>query len=150
MKKNLQVMTFMSWDNEEWANNRNNGNIRAIALCDASGYFFEAINCMRDGSMGEKDHNGVYERHWYGDNINCYGNERESLRLATKEEIDLYLRYVPIEDAVGENVVHDDFKVNIVDINCTPFTYFDYVVVEYYVPLWQRIKNFFRSKRLPF
>lgn len=148
MKKNLQVMTFMSWDNEEWANNRNNGNIRAIALCDATGYFNEAINCMRDGSMGEKDENGVYERHWYGDNIDCYGNERESLRLATKEEIDLYLQYVPIEDAVGENFC-DHCKVKIVDM-CFTTPCFGYVVVEYYVPLWQRIKDFFRSKRLPF
>jgi hypothetical protein len=148
MKKNLQVMTFMSWDNEEWANNQNNGNIRAIALCDPTGYFNEAINCMRDGSMGEKDENGVYERHWYGDDINCYGNERESLRLATKEEIDLYLQYVPIEDAVGENFC-DHCKVKIVDM-CFTTPCFGYVVVGYYVPLWQRIKKFFRSKRLPF
>lgn len=145
MKKDLQVLTFMSWDNEGWIDNQN---IRAIALCDPTGYFHEAINCTRDGSMGEKDENGVYERHWYGDSVICYGYERESLRPATKEEIDLYLRYVPIEDAVGKDF-SDYYKVNIID-TCLTNSCFGYVVVEYYVPLWQRIKDFFRSKRLPF
>lgn len=136
-KKNLQVMTFMSWENEEWLKNQHNGNIRAIALCDASGYFFEAINCMRDGSMGEKDDNGVYERHWYGDYISCYGNERESLRPATKEEVDLYLRYVSIEDAVGMFDGITKIADTIYDRNIS------HVIVEYKpLSLWQRFLNF--------
>ena len=93
----------MSWENEGsvWnpeTNKYESETVRAIALCDPSGYFSQAINCMRDGDMGEKDENGVYDRIWYGDYIDCYGNERETLRPATAKEVELYKKYCPIVD----------------------------------------------------
>ena len=93
----------MSWENEGLAWNPEtkkyeSETVRAIALCDPSGYFMQAINCMRDGDMGKKDENGVYDRIWYGDYIDCYGNERETLRPATAKEVELYKKYCPIVD----------------------------------------------------
>lgn len=67
----------------------------AIALCDSylngNMFFVEAINCCRDGDMGEKDEKGVYQRHWYGDYIE--NGQPEKIRYATKEEVELYLEY---------------------------------------------------------
>ena len=101
--KELVVETFMSWENESsvWnkeTNKYESETVRAIALCDPTGYFMQAINCMRDGDMGEKDENGVYGRIWYGDYIDCYGNEHETLRPATPAEVELYKQYCPIVD----------------------------------------------------
>lgn len=132
----------MSWDNEEWVKNKEKGNIRAIALCNTTGYFFEAINCLRDGSMGEKDKNGVYDRHWYGDYIDCYGDESESLRPATNEEVALYLDYVPLEDALGKIFFKNSTNIKIIDKCLSSSINFNYVVVEYSRPLWRRIKTF--------
>lgn len=146
MKKNLEIFAFMSWDNEEWVKNREKCNIRAIALCNTTGYFYEAVNCLRDGSMGEKDENGVYERHWYGDYIDCYGDESESLRPATNEEVALYLDYVPLEDALGKIFFKNSTNIKIIDKCLSSDINFNYVVVEYSRPLWWRIKNFFLKK----
>lgn len=152
MKKQLKVFTFMSWLNEEWNDNEKIGDIRAIALCDCTGYFHEAINCLRDGAVGKKDENGVYERHWYEDNLYCYGDETASLRHATNEEIELYLQYVPLEKAIGGELCEaNDISYKIVDKRISPDYNFDYILVEYSTPLWKRIKNWlFRWKRLPF
>ena len=96
--KKLTAETYMSWENETTVWNPEKQvyekeTVRAIALCDQTGYFVQAINCMRDGDMGEKDENGVYQRIWYGDYIDCYGNERATLRPATPEEVELYKQY---------------------------------------------------------
>ena len=153
MKKNLQVLCFMSWENDEateWSEERQmfvSTKIRAIALCEQNGYFYEAINCMRDGSMGEKDDNGVYSRHWYADTINCNGDEYASLRYATNEEIELYLSHVSLQNAVGDG---KNYKVKIVDKEVSPYALFKYVIVTYELSFLERIKRFFNPKRLPF
>lgn len=102
--KHLTVETFMSWENEGsvWnpeTKKYENDRVRAIALCDPTGYFDVAINCLRDGDMGEKDENGVYPRTWAGDYIDCYGTERDTLRPATPQEVELYLKYCPVGNA---------------------------------------------------
>ena len=96
--KHYTIATYMAWENTErvfntQAKHYKTDTVTAIALCDSNGYFEVAINCLRDGDMGEKDENGVYERKWSGDYIDCYGDERNTLRPATQQEIDLYLQY---------------------------------------------------------
>lgn len=101
--KYLTVEKFMSWENTHMVLNPETGKyedevVRAVALCDPSEYFSHAINCMRDGSMGEKDENGVYERIWYSDFIDCYGDERKTLRPATATEVELFKKYCPLQE----------------------------------------------------
>lgn len=145
MKKNLSVMTFMSWDEEDWNNNKFYGTIRAIALCDSTGYFFEAINCMRDGSMGKKDSNGVYDRHWYGDYIN---GDEQNLSVATKREVELYLKYVSIEQAIGD-LYADHYDVQVVKTEYSD-CFKCCVVVELKNHWWKNLLSKIRGKKLPF
>lgn len=93
-------MTFMAWQNpflmlgiveksnlkptEEWA----------IALCDENGYFTKAINCPRDGQC---DNDEI----WYGDYIDCYGQEKESLRIASLTEAAECARRCGIPQLIG-------------------------------------------------
>lgn len=134
-ERDLYVMTFMSWENEC------DKNIRAVALCDATGFFFCAINCMRDGDMGEMDEDGVYSRVWYGDNIECYGSELDSLRPATHEEVELYMQHVSIEDAVG-NIEGSDYRTNVV--REVFGKYFSCVIAEdVKLPWWKRFVEWF-------
>lgn len=91
MKKELYANKFLSW---------NEDGERAIALCDGNGYFFQAINCCRDSDMGEKDENGVYSRIWWSDYI--YNLDVEDVRPATKEEVDLFLKYCDPADEEKE------------------------------------------------
>lgn len=95
--KQYSVETFMSWENED----HDGTFIRAIALCNAEGYFEQAINCVRDSDMGEKDEKGVYSRIWWADYIKCYGNERD-IRPATPQEVELYLQYCDIGSEYSE------------------------------------------------
>ena len=87
----------MSWENED----HDGKFIRAIALCDPNEYFEQAINCVRDSDMGDKDENGVYGRIWYADNIRIYGNERD-IRPATPQEVELYLMYCGYQSEYSE------------------------------------------------
>lgn len=127
-KENLSVMTFMSWENKY------EQGLRAIALCEESGFFYEAINCVRDSDMGCKDENGVYGRIWYGDNIECYGNELDTLRPATKEEVELYMEYVHIDEAIGNFDCSDIFNSRVVRLSVNK--YVSYVVVETIQQTW--------------
>lgn len=72
---------FVAWQNYETT---------AIAYMVENAWFQEAINCMRDGDMGEKDADGVYSRHWGGDEVWI----DDEPRLATEIEIFLYLHKV--------------------------------------------------------
>ena len=136
----------MTWENEEWSGNQYFWKIRAIALCDSSGWFFEAINCMRDGSMGKKDSNGVYERTWFGDSI--FADELSTLRPATREEVELYLEYVSLSAAIGD-CYGDGADVRVITKDYGK--YISSVVFEYVnPPLWKRIINKFRKEKLPF
>ncbi len=97
--REFKVETFMSWENDYWEKNPETHQyeqktIRAIALCDRHGYFVVAINCMRDGDMGEQGEDGVFERYWGGDYI--YEDEYATLRPATGPEVALYLKHVPL------------------------------------------------------
>ena len=105
--KRFDVWTFMSWENEGSVWNKetkryDSDKVRAIALCYPNGYFIGAINCLRDGDMGEKDENGVYDRVWWADYIDCYGNERETLRPANSEEVELYKKYCSVEGTLAD------------------------------------------------
>lgn len=62
----------------------------AIAYMSENGWFNVAINALRDGDMGKKDADGVYSRHWGGDEV--YIDDKP--RLATEGEIFLYLHKV--------------------------------------------------------
>lgn len=90
-------LTFMSWDNPDLKEGKT---IRAIALCgwDSGDWFTVAINAVRDGQMGEKDENGVYERKWWGDAI-WNDSDATNIRRASIAEVNLYLRYVTLEEA---------------------------------------------------
>lgn len=90
-------LTFMSWDNPDLKEGKT---IRAIALCggDSGDWFTVAINAVRDGQMGEKDENGVYERKWWGDAI-WNDSDATNIRRASIYEVNLYLQYVTLEDA---------------------------------------------------
>lgn len=121
--KSATVLTFMSWYN------RYNGeNVRAVALCDSTGFFYSAINCMRDGSMGEKGEDGVYSRIWWNDYIQ---SDEVGLRPANAEEIKLYLAHCPLESQME----WDDLQARVIcqgtGINGT------HVVVEHYKPTWR-------------
>ena len=65
-----------------------------IAFSFDGDYFHEAINCPRDGSMGEKDADGVLECHWYADYLRSYDGV-EDLRYATPAEVKLYMKKCP-------------------------------------------------------
>lgn len=52
-------------------------------------WFDIAINCMRDGDMGEKGEDGVYDRVWYTDSI----EDGKHLRPSTKGEVELWLSH---------------------------------------------------------
>lgn len=122
MKKNYDVLTFMSWNEEDL----DGSSIRTIALCDGSDYFDTAINAVRDGQMGEKDEFGVYPRIWYGDFIeNNYTTN--DVRPATADEVDLYLRYCPLEER----------REPIVGVVRSPSRSF--VIVCYYMPWWKKL-----------
>ena len=87
----------MSWDNPDLKDGKT---IRAIALCgwDSGDWFTVAINAVRDGQMGEKDENGVYERTWWSDAI-MNDSDATNVRPASIGEVNLYLKYVTLEVA---------------------------------------------------
>ena len=91
--KRIEIHTVMSWNNT-WGKET----IRAIALCDAYKWFDAAINCLRDGDMGEKDENGVYSRIWWADEAGSCCDDSD-LRPATPDEVALYRQYCPWEFA---------------------------------------------------
>ena len=128
--KKIYQKTFMSWKNED-------EDIRAIALCDVAGFFYQAINCIRDSQMGEKDEKGVYSRIWWGDNISCYGHETETLRPATYDEVKLYLEYCSVEEEADTYGVEIDKVVYGLDRSCVVFRK---------RTILERFKNWIRSK----
>lgn len=128
LKKNYDVLTFMSWDEEDL----DGSPIRTIALCDNTGYFDTAINAVRDGDMGEKDEFGVYSRIWYGDYIDNNYTAKD-IRPATGEEVNLYLRYCPLESR-GAYEYLDERIVNVVRGK-----YYTSVIVRYYTPWWKKL-----------
>ena len=86
--KKYRTLTIKSWGNDY------EGSLpRAVAACDETGWFYCAMNCMRDGDMGLQDSDGVYERLWVAD----YADDID-LRNATPEEADLYLKKVDMSD----------------------------------------------------
>ena len=88
----------------------------AIAFSMNGRWFNEAINCCRDGDMGKKDEDGVYERHWFGDDI--YGIGVENVRYATPSEVELYIKKCP--GWVRENVYRDGISISPSYLNQTP------------------------------
>ena len=140
--RELHRKTFVSWDEiEDWKTKKT---IRAIALCDRCdkhGYFYVAINAMRDGSMGEKDENGVYERKWWGDYIE--NSDVSDIRPATLSEVQLYLKYCPLEVEAKFN------KEEIVAVIYGEH-HTDVLVRPKKDSWWKRILNFFhKSDNLP-
>lgn len=88
--KNYRRKDFLSWAQEGY-------DVRAVALVNENDWFDEAVNCMRDGDMGELGDDGAYERIWYGDCANIYGDDEYDYRPATPSEVDLYLRHCTCE-----------------------------------------------------
>lgn len=72
----------------------------AYALVDNEGYFFEAINCCRDGDMGVKDKDGIYGRHWWGDWMDACNAEANTFRPMTIAEVELYMRKADVSQVV--------------------------------------------------
>lgn len=86
--EHFKVCRFMSWQNAII-----DTTVTATALCDDD-WFMAAINCMRDGDMGEQGPDGVYERIWYGDSL----WKDEKPRPATIKEVALFRDHVRLED----------------------------------------------------
>jgi len=102
--KIITKMRFVSWDEEGET---------ATALVGPDGeFFYAAINCKRDGDMGEKGPDGVWDRVWWGDSIHCA--EVSNVRPATVREARLWLRHcgrpacTSSETAVPVTVVFGD------------------------------------------
>lgn len=70
-----------------WKQTYGNEELTAIAYMAENAWFNIAINCMRDGDMGKKDTDGVYDRHWSTDEVWI----EDEPRVATEREILLYL-----------------------------------------------------------
>lgn len=88
-------LAIMSWKNI------GENNPRAIAAVDYSfqrPWFETALNCMRDGDMGGQDEDGDYKRLWGSDEVGY-----DDLRPATIQEVNRYLRKVPLPFILGEN-----------------------------------------------
>jgi hypothetical protein len=64
-----------------------------IAICFSfDGEWFPlAINCSRDGDMGDEDENGIYARAWASDWI--HPDEGTKVRYATKGEADIFMEH---------------------------------------------------------
>ena len=145
-QRNIQILTVMSWKNEyhgEW--------LRAIALCDSTNYFDVAINCMRDGSMGEKDANGVYDRKWVSDMADAYFSDCD-LRVANEEEVELYKQYCP-ELFRDRMTFEGDMRVRIiaeVDDRYGHHVIRELLPVVWWKRLWRSIRNIGKDKSLPF
>lgn len=116
--------TFLSWDEKGTVVSRVGEKsvlvedaTRAIALCDGT-WFYRAINTLRDGDMGEKDENGVYERTWYGDDI--FNADVDNVRPATISEVKLYLKYCKLEDEANDDgrevvaIVYDHDQTDVI------------------------------------
>ena len=105
--KSYQRWDFLAWkDDLAWRE----GAGPSIALVRGD-WFVEAINCPRDGDMGEMDEDGVWSRHWYGDSVSSLSADVP--RYATIYETRLWLKkcninpkdYGPFKDfiiVVGE------------------------------------------------
>ena len=89
---------FVSWEQPF------GGGVRAVALTDGI-WFMEAMNCCRDGDMGEMGDDGVYSRTWGSDGLNIYGAEEYDYRPASPSEVDLYLKHCSIDWYGNEEVV---------------------------------------------
>ena len=99
--KTFYKRTFMSWYEEgsvfdPVSKQMVHERVRSIALCNGT-WFHAAINTQRDGSMGAKDENGVYERIWWEDDV-MSSDAVTDFRPATLAEVELYLKYCPIEE----------------------------------------------------
>lgn len=66
----------------------------ALALIDDCYWFNMALNCYRDGDMGEKTTDGIYERAWATDYID--EPDRATVRPMTPDEVAIYRRNVDI------------------------------------------------------
>lgn len=134
MKKEKKILTFKSWENSC------EKGTRAIALCDATNWFAEAINCVRDSNVNTKDERGVYTQHWVADNVR--DDELGSIRPATEEEIDLYLDYVTMEDALkfgnGVKKVDVDWKHTSIKDG-----YVTIILTDLHLPWWKKLWNFY-------
>ena len=99
------MKSYQRWDFLAWRE----GGETAIALVHDD-WFVEAINCPRDGDMGEKDEDGVLSRHWYGDStIYCSANVVP--RYATINETRLWLKKCNIEAILNEYGPFKDFMI---------------------------------------
>lgn len=138
MERNLSIKTVMSWDNEYRGEH-----LRAIALCDAGNWFDVAINCMRDGSMGEPDSNGVYSRKWWSDQA-CSCSDDSDLRPATEDEVELYRKYCP-EQFESRTWYDGEMRIRILSV-CSN-RYGTHVIEETLPPVWW--KQFWNRLRYP-
>lgn len=94
--KKMRREDFKAWRNDC------DEKIWAIALCDGD-WFDEALNCVRDGDMGDKDKDGDYSRIWGGDEI--WESEKASVRPATYDEVRRYIEKVGIRRYHNEEYI---------------------------------------------
>lgn len=97
--KTVSLLRFVAW--------KNGGDPKAetaYALVEGHyDYFRCAINCMRDGDMGEKDERGIWSREWWGDSI--WPEERPTMRPMTYEEVEMYMQYVDVQEEYGKDII---------------------------------------------
>lgn len=139
-RKRLECLVYLSWLEEGSVRDEHSGcyvrdRVRAIALCDVDGWFDVGINCLRDGDMGSKGDDGVYERLWYGDAISA-GLGVSGLRCATMEEVKLYNSHVDLD---GFWECHGGYIRSVKSVCGENFSY---ELVEFvHFPWWRRLFN---------
>lgn len=88
----FEVWRFLSWPDM----GPDNKMVTATALAqkiDGEYYFDVGINACRDGDMGKKGEDGVYERLWVGDWVNDGKVDKENVRPSTAHEAYLWLKH---------------------------------------------------------
>lgn len=87
--EHFKICRFMSWRNKCV-----DPTVTATALCDDDDWFMAAINCTRDGDMGELGPDGVYERIWVGDSL----WPEEKARPSTIKEVARFRDHIGLAD----------------------------------------------------
>lgn len=101
----IEVWRFISWQETDFLdNNFPHKKITATALAqkydNGSYYWFErAINTMRDGDMGKKGEDGVYERSWAADSV----SSNYDIRPSTAEEVILWMKHCGVPESTYPN-----------------------------------------------
>lgn len=107
------MKVYMRYDFVSWEENGHT----ATALVNSDGWFEAAINCWRDGDMGDTDEDGICERIWWGDNVDIGDPDATPPRPATNAEARLWLKKIGSPESLE---MMYGMKVAAVVMGCSP------------------------------